>query len=55
LNNSKLLDRDGGLDGIAMSSGWMLLTDERSDVISSRSDGSLGSDFSELKSTQNLH
>jgi hypothetical protein len=32
----------------------MLLTDERRDTLLSRPDGSLGSNFSELESAQNL-
>jgi hypothetical protein len=51
LNSSKLLDTDGGPDGIDMSSGRMLLTNERPDALLSRLDGSLGSNFSELEST----
>jgi hypothetical protein len=54
LDSSKLLDTDGSPDGIAMSSGRMLLADERPDVILSRLDGCLGSNFSDLESTQNL-
>jgi hypothetical protein len=47
LNNSKLLDTNGHPDGIATSSGRMLLTDKGTD-------GSLGSDFSKLESAHNL-
>jgi hypothetical protein len=54
LNSSKLLDTDGGLDWKFSSSGWMLLTDERSDGLQGRPDGCLGSDFSELEFAQNL-
>jgi len=54
LNCSNLLDTDGRLDGIAMSSGCMLLTDEHPDTLLSRPDESLGSDFSDLKFAQNL-
>jgi len=54
LNSSKLLDTNDGSDGIATSSGQMLLTDERPDALLSRPDRSLGSDFSELESAQNL-
>jgi hypothetical protein len=52
LNCSKFLDTDGRLDGKFSSSGWMLLTDEHLDVILSRLDESLRSDFSELKSAK---
>jgi hypothetical protein len=54
LNSLKLLDIDGGSDGIATSSGWMLLTDECLDALLSCWDRSLGSGFSELESAQNL-
>jgi len=54
LNSSKFLDTDGRPDGKFSSSWRMLLTDERPDIILSPPDGSLGSDFSALKSTQNL-
>jgi hypothetical protein len=54
LNKSKFLDIDGRPDGKFLLSGRILLTDEGSDVILSRLDGSLGSDFSELKSAHNL-
>jgi hypothetical protein len=47
LNSSKLLDTDGRPDGKFSSSKQMLLTVEHPDVILSRPDGSLGSDFSE--------
>jgi hypothetical protein len=46
LNCSNLLDTDGSLDGIATSSGQMLLTDERPDALLGRSDRNKGSDFS---------
>jgi hypothetical protein len=55
LNCSKLLDTDGRLDGIATSSGQMLLTDERSDALLGRFNRNKGSNFSELESAQNLH
>jgi hypothetical protein len=54
LNSLKFLDTDGRPDGKFSSSGRMLLTDERPGVILSRPDGSLGSDFFELESAQNL-
>jgi hypothetical protein len=54
LSCSKLLDTNGCSDGIAMSSGWMLLTDERPDALLSLPDGNMGSDFYELESAQNL-
>jgi hypothetical protein len=54
LNYSKVLDTDGSLNGIATSSGRMLLTDERPDALLSRTDEILGFDFSELESVQNL-
>jgi hypothetical protein len=54
LNNTKLLDTDGGLDDITTSSERMLLTDECLDAFRSHPDGSLGSNFSELESVQNL-
>jgi hypothetical protein len=54
LNNSKFLDTNGRPDEKFSLSGRMLLIDERPDVILSRSDGSLGSDFSKLESAQNL-
>jgi hypothetical protein len=38
-----------------MSSGRMLLTDERLDFRQGRPDGIMGSNFSELQSAQNLH
>jgi hypothetical protein len=50
----KLLDTDGGLDGIATSSRRMLLTDEGSDVLLGRPNGNKGSDISEFESAQNL-
>jgi hypothetical protein len=50
----KFLDTNGSSDGIAMSPGWMLLTDERPDALLGRPDRNKGSDFSELESTQNL-
>jgi hypothetical protein len=50
LNCSKPLDTDGCLDGIATSSGWMLLTDEHLEALLIRPDGNMGSDFSELES-----
>jgi hypothetical protein len=46
-NSSKLLDTDGHPNGIAMSSGWMLMTDKSLD-------GCLGFNFFDLESTQNL-
>jgi uncharacterized ion transporter superfamily protein YfcC len=54
LNSLKFLDTDGRPNGIAMSSGRMLLTDERLDDLQGRPDGFLGSDFSMLESAQNL-
>jgi hypothetical protein len=54
LNCSKLLDTDGSRDGITTSFGWMLLIDEHPDVILSSPNESLGFDFSELESAQNL-
>jgi hypothetical protein len=54
LNCSKLLDIDGRPDGIATSSGRMLLIDECPDVLLGRSDKNKGSNFSELESAQNL-
>jgi hypothetical protein len=53
-NSSKFLDTDGHPDGIATLYGRMLLTDERPDALMSHPDESLGSDFSELESSQNL-
>jgi len=54
LNYSNLLDTDGCPDGIATSSGRMLLTDEHLDTLMSRPDGNKGFNFFELKSTQNI-
>jgi hypothetical protein len=54
LNSLKFLDTDERPDGIATSFERMLLTDERPDALLSRPDESLGFDFSELESTQNL-
>jgi hypothetical protein len=51
LNCSNLLGIDGRLDGLAMSSGRMLLTDERLDALLGRHDGNNGSKFSVLKSS----
>jgi hypothetical protein len=54
LNCSNILDIDGSPDGIAMASGWMLLTNERPDALLGCPDRNKGSDFSELESAQNL-
>jgi hypothetical protein len=45
LNCWKLLDTNGSLDGIARSSGRMLLTDESQEVLLGRPDGNKGSEF----------
>jgi hypothetical protein len=45
LNCSKLLDTDGSPDGIPMSSGQMLLADERPDALLGRPNGNKGFDF----------
>jgi len=50
LNYSKLLDIDGSPDGIATSSGQMLLTDERPNSRQGHPNEILGSDFSDLES-----
>jgi hypothetical protein len=55
LNSFKFLDTDGRPDGKFSSSERMLLTDERLDVILSRPDEILGSDFFDLEFVQNLH
>jgi len=49
-----LSNTDGRPDGIATSSGRMLLTDERSEVILGRPDRCLGSDFFDLEFAKNL-
>jgi hypothetical protein len=54
LNYSKLLYTEGSPDGIATSSGLMLLTDEHPDILLGHLDGNKGSDFFELESVQNL-
>jgi hypothetical protein len=54
LNSSKFLNTYGRLDGIAKSSGRMLVIDERPDGLQGRPNGFLGFDFSELESRQNL-
>jgi hypothetical protein len=54
LNCSNLLDIDGHPDGIVMSSGRMLLTNERSDALLGHLDGNKGSDFYELESVHNF-
>jgi hypothetical protein len=54
LNNWKFLNTDEHPDRKFSLFGRMLLTDERPDIMLSRPDGSLESDFSELESAQNL-
>jgi hypothetical protein len=54
LNSSKFLDTDGCPDEKFSSFRRMLLTDERPDVILSHPNGSLGFDFFEMESAQNL-
>jgi len=54
LNCSKLLDTDGRPDGKFLSSGRILLTDERPDGIPRRLDKCKGTELTDLNSTESL-